>query len=81
MFCKSGSNADANVTLEDFDLKNIIGKGSYGKVYLVEKRDTGHKFAMKSIRKDMVINNDQYENTKLEKEILLQIDHPFLVSM
>ena len=36
---------------------------------------------MKSIRKDVVIDNDQYENTKLEKQILSTVDHPFIVSM
>ena len=46
------------VTLEDFDLERIVGKGTSGKVYLVEKRDTGAKYAMKSIKKDVVIDND-----------------------
>ena len=44
--------------MDDFDLKKIIGKGTFGKVYLVEKRDTHKRYAMKSIRKDVVIDND-----------------------
>jgi len=36
---------------------------------------------MKSIRKDVLIQNDQIESTKLEKQILMQAKHPFLVSM
>ena len=36
---------------------------------------------MKSIRKDVVIDNDSLENIKLEKLILLQVTNPFIVSM
>lgn len=38
-------------------------------------------FAMKSIRKDIVLDNDSLENIKLEKLILLQVNHPFIVGM
>ena len=36
---------------------------------------------MKSLRKDVIIEYDQVESTRLEKDILLQADHPFLVGM
>jgi len=36
---------------------------------------------MKSLRKDVILDYDQVESTKLEKEILMQADHPFLVGM
>jgi serine/threonine protein kinase len=36
---------------------------------------------MKSIRKDVVLDNDSLENIKLEKLILLQVSHPFIVGM
>ena len=36
---------------------------------------------MKSIRKDIVLDNDSLENIKLEKLILLQVNNPFIVSM
>lgn len=38
-------------------------------------------YAMKSIRKDIVLENDSLENIKLEKYILLSVSHPFIVSM
>ena len=41
--------------MEDFNVKKVIGKGSFGKVFLVEKRSDGLLFAMKSIRKDILI--------------------------
>lgn len=36
---------------------------------------------MKVVRKDVIIDTEQYENIKLEKDILFKIDHPFLVNM
>ena len=36
---------------------------------------------MKSIRKDIVIEHDSLENLHLEKLILLQVNHPFIISM
>jgi serine/threonine protein kinase len=36
----------------------IIGKGTFGKVYQVEHKNSREVFAMKSIRKDVVIDND-----------------------
>ncbi len=54
----------------------------------MEKKEGGDIYAMKSLRKDVLIDYDQVENTKLEKEILLKVraglmqaKHPFLVSM
>jgi serine/threonine protein kinase len=51
-------------------IRSVIGKGSFGKVFLVEKKDTKKVFAMKSLRKDVILEYDQIESTLLEKEIL-----------
>lgn len=67
--------------LEDFELVSIIGKGTFGKVYLVYLPDKRVYYAMKSIRKDVVLDSDSLENIKLEKLILLQVNHPFIVNM
>ena len=74
-------NESDNTTLSDFEIKKVIGRGSFGKVFLVQKRGTNEVYAMKSLRKDVIIEFDQVESTKLEKDILLQADHPFLVGM
>ena len=42
--------------LEDFQTIRIVGKGSYGKVYLVKNQNTGNLYAMKIIRKDLLID-------------------------
>ncbi|CDW73477.1 UNKNOWN [Stylonychia lemnae] len=78
LYARSG---DKKVGLQDFLIRKVIGRGSFGKVFLVEKKNTSEVFAMKSLRKDVIIDYDQVESTKLEKEILMQADHPFLVGM
>jgi serum/glucocorticoid-regulated kinase 2 len=59
----------------------MIGKGAFGKVYLVQNRNTQKVYAMKCIRKDVVIDQDFFESLKLEKDILYNVEHPFIVSM
>jgi len=74
-------NNDTQVNLQSFDFIKVIGRGSFGKVFLVKKKDDGKYYAMKSLRKDVIIDYDQIESTKLEQDILLKADHPFLVGM
>lgn len=53
---KKGAN------LKDFKIRKMIGKGTFGKVFLVERAGTGDLFAMKCIRKDIILENEQMEN-------------------
>jgi hypothetical protein len=58
----SASHAVVPVTVEDFDLIKVLGKGSFGKVFLVRKKtgaDAGHVYAMKSLRKDVLLKRNQ----------------------
>jgi serine/threonine protein kinase len=70
-----------NVKLEDFKLVTVLGRGTFGKVYLAELSHNKKLYAIKSIRKDVLLEYDQVNNTKLEKDILFSCDHPFLVGM
>mmetsp|Transcript_33562 Transcript_33562/g.38559 ORF Transcript_33562/g.38559 Transcript_33562/m.38559 type:complete len:309 (-) Transcript_33562:514-1440(-) len=67
--------------LEDFKIIKVLDKGSFGKVFLVENKLNGMFYAMKRIRKDVLIEKKQIENTKNEKKILLNLEHPFLLGM
>jgi serine/threonine protein kinase len=79
IYCRSSDCEE--VKLEDFELISIIGKGNFGKVYLVFCPYNQQYYAMKSIRKDIVLDNDSLESVKLEKLILLQVNNPFIVNM
>eukprot|EP01101_Sappina_pedata_P002566 TRINITY_DN12798_c0_g1_i1.p1 TRINITY_DN12798_c0_g1~~TRINITY_DN12798_c0_g1_i1.p1 ORF type:complete len:395 (+),score=170.66 TRINITY_DN12798_c0_g1_i1:124-1308(+) len=69
------------VTKDDFELLHVIGKGSFGKVMQVRKKDTQKIYAMKVLRKEAIIARKQVIHTKAEKSILQKIQHPFIVSL
>ena len=48
----------------------VIDKGSFGKVFLVVNKNNGQLHAMKRINKDVLIDKNQIQNTKNEKDIL-----------
>lgn len=47
------------VKFSDFEVIEMIGEGSFGKVYRVMKRDTGKMYAMKSMKKSLLIQQNQ----------------------
>lgn len=49
----------ARLTVDDFEPLKIIGKGAFGEVRLVQKKDTGHIYAMKILRKADMLQKDQ----------------------
>lgn len=69
------------VRYEDFKLVMLLGRGTFGKVYLAELIGSKTLYAIKAIRKDVLIEYNQVQNTKLEKDILFTCDHPNLVGM
>ena len=46
------TNISPLVNLNHFRLLRVVGKGAFGKVRIVERKDTGATFALKYIRKD-----------------------------
>jgi len=69
------------VSLEDFELLTVIGKGSFGKVIQVRKKDNQKIYAMKVLTKKTIIDRGEEEHTKSEKSILQNLCHPFLVNL
>jgi len=69
------------LSLESFKILTVLGKGTFGKVYLTELLENKKLYAIKAIRKDVLLETEQIENTKLERDILLECDHPFLWGM
>jgi serum/glucocorticoid-regulated kinase 2 len=77
MFISSGNK----MTISDFNLLKTLGKGGFGKVYLVEQKATKKLYALKTIKKLFIIEKKQFEQVKREKEILYEAKHPFLVGL
>lgn len=74
-------NKDKHLTIEDFDLLKVVGKGSFGKVMQVRKIDTQRIYALKTIRKAHVISRAEVNHTLAERTVLAQINNPFIVPL
>jgi serine/threonine protein kinase len=72
---------NTKITKDDFELLNVIGKGSFGKVMQVKKKSDGQIYAMKVLRKEAIIARKQVAHTRAEKSILQKIQHPFIVRL
>ena len=59
----------------------VLGQGSFGKVILAELKFDKTLYAIKTLRKDNLIQTRQIQNLISEKNIMLEVDHPFLVSL
>ena len=66
------------LTIEDFTIIKVVGKGSYGKVLLVKKNDEEKIYAMKIMKKLSMVKKNQVDHIKTERRILELIDHPFI---
>ena len=61
--------------------KKILGRGSFGTVYLVKHKDLTRYFAMKVIKKSSSKNNEEEEDLMNEIEILRKLDHPNILKI
>ena len=59
----------------------VLGRGAFSKVFLSYLPSKNTYYAMKSMRKDLIMSNKSLTNINLERMIMLQVNHPFLVSM
>ena len=68
-------------TEKDFTKIKLIGKGSYGNVYLVRYNKNNQIYAMKVYIKSDIREKNQESNTKSERNLMTQINFPFIVSV
>ena len=70
------------ISIDDFDLIRVIGRGSYAKVLMVELKKTRRIYAMKVIKKEMVTDDEDIDWVQTEKHVFeTASNHPFLVGL
>jgi len=77
----SPSQIAEKVNVEDFDTLTVIGRGGFGRVLLVRKKDTKRVYAMKVLKKATIAARGEIEHTRTEKSVLAKVDHPFLAKL
>ncbi|WVQ83279.1 hypothetical protein IAT38_005418 [Cryptococcus sp. DSM 104549] len=73
--------AQGTLTIDSFELLKVIGKGSFGKVMQVRKRDTLRIYALKTIRKAHIVSRSEVTHTLAERTVLAQVNCPFIVPL
>uniref|UniRef100_H2TDP8 Serum/glucocorticoid regulated kinase family member 3 n=1 Tax=Takifugu rubripes TaxID=31033 RepID=H2TDP8_TAKRU len=66
----------------DFDFLKVIGKGSFGKVFLAKRKTDGKNYAVKVLQKKVILNRKEQKHIMAERNVLLKnVKHPFLVGL
>ncbi|XP_006631881.2 serine/threonine-protein kinase 32A isoform X1 [Lepisosteus oculatus] len=68
------------VNFDHFQILRAIGKGSFGKVCIVQKKDTKKMYAMKYMNKLKCVERNEVRNVFKEMQIMQKLEHPFLVN-
>lgn len=83
-----GSNGSGNrIGVEDFEILRMVGKGAFGKVFQVRIKERSRSdggdgiYAMKVMRKDVIIKKNHVDYMRAERDILAKIVHPFVVPL
>ncbi|EDV19626.1 uncharacterized protein TRIADDRAFT_51134 [Trichoplax adhaerens] len=67
--------------LEDFDMLQVLGKGTFGKVMLAREKASGEIFAVKILKKEVIVAKDEVAHTLTENRVLQNCRHPFLTEL
>jgi hypothetical protein len=72
------------IGLDHFNFLAVLGKGNFGKVMLAETKRTRRLYAIKVLKKEFIIENDEVESIRSEKRVFLIANrerHPFLTNL
>ncbi|XP_026079593.1 protein kinase C eta type [Carassius auratus] len=79
---KSKKEPSQKLGISNFTLLQVLGKGSFGKVMLVRLNGSDQVFAVKVLKKDIILQDDDVECTMTEKRVLsLASTHPYLTQL
>ena len=65
----------------DFKIIKVIGKGSFGKILLVQKLENKEYYAIKCMRKDIILEYEKVTASLMEKTAMEEVKHPFVITL
>ena len=72
---------DFSIELKDLDNIKELGRGNYGFVNLVKSKKNKHLYAIKALNLMQIKKENLQQSVELEKNVLLKVDHPFIMKM
>lgn len=72
------------LSMKDFELVKVLGRGHFGKVILARYTETGEFYAIKALKKSDIIAREEVGGLMAEKRIFQVanlVKHPFLVNL
>ena len=78
---KDGNPLGISLKINDFQRLKLLGKGSFGEVYLSKLRINDKIYAMKILNKNFIRESHQEEHTKIERDLLSRINCIFIVAI
>uniref|UniRef100_A0A8D3DAI4 Serine/threonine-protein kinase Sgk1 n=1 Tax=Scophthalmus maximus TaxID=52904 RepID=A0A8D3DAI4_SCOMX len=77
-----GPSGNPHAKPTDFDFLKVIGKGSFGKVFLAKLKHDEKYYAVKVLQKKVILNRKEQKHIMAERNVLLKnVKHPFLVGL
>jgi len=66
---------------DNFEILAVVGKGNFSRVFQARQKNTGHIYAMKVLRKHLLIERKQVQHIHESLKIIAQIRHPFIMKI
>lgn len=70
-----------DILYTDLEIGQTLGCGAFGRVKLVKSKKSGEFFALKCLIKADIISNNLQEHVKNERDVMLALDHPFILRL
>lgn len=80
-YATSTLDEDQDIGFKSFKILEVLGQGTFGKVFKVEKLDNGKIYAMKVLKKSVLARNKHLKYAITECNVLRRADHPFIIRL